>query len=263
MEPEIRQTEPVLPVPETPKPNKVLWGGWATIGLGAAIIAIYVVVQSLVTIVFLVGELITNPDLTDLQSIMKLASNGDLITIATIVSAFVGIGFIILFIKVRKGASLRNYLELRSISKKAALILFAILIGLVVLSSGLDLIWQAPQNTMFMVDAYKTATWPVLLWIAVAVFAPVFEEGFFRGFLFVGLKRTRLGVVGTIILTSLIWTLLHIQYNVYGVVTIFILGIIFGYIRHKTGSLWSTIFLHALWNVVAMIGTILYINGIV
>jgi membrane protease YdiL (CAAX protease family) len=97
----------------------------------------------------------------------------------------------------------------------------------------------------------------------VVIFAPLFEEIFFRGFVFVGLKQTRLGAVGTIALTSLTWALLHIQYDIYGMATILILGIAFGIIRFKTGSLWSTLFLHFIWNTLAMVSTILYINGII
>lgn len=113
-----------------------------------------------------------------------------------------------------------------------------------------------------MVDAYKTSVWPVLLGIAVVIFAPVFEEAFFRGFLFVGLEHSSIGPIGTIILTAVTWALLHIQYDIFGMVTILVLGVVFGIVRLKTGSLWSTILLHAIWNLVAIVGTALYVNGI-
>jgi len=263
MQPEIGQPGTIPLISETPQRVPRLWGGWATIGLGVAIMAIYIIVQSIVAVAFVIGELVNNPEIIDPQALLKLASNGDLISAATLASAIVGIGFIVLFIKIRRGAGLRDYLEIKRISKKSVFILLGVFIGLVVLSSGFDLVWQAPQNTMFMIDAYNTATWPVLLWIAVIIFAPLFEESFFRGFVFVGLRNSRIGAAGTIAVTSLSWTLLHIQYDIYGMVTILILGIAFGIVRYKVRSLWSTIFLHALWNTIAMVGTVLYINGII
>lgn len=263
MQPETTKPEAVPPVIETAKQNTRLWGGWPTVGLGAATLAIYFIAQTLVAIAFIIGLSITNSGASSSQSILKLATNGNLISIATIVSAIVGVGFIILFIKIRKGAGLWDYLGLKSIPKKTVLVLLAVLIGLVMLSFVLDQVLHAPQDTGFSVDAYQTTTWPVLLWIAVAVFAPLFEESFFRGFLFVGLQQTRIGVAGTIALTSLIWALLHIQYDIYGMATILVLGVVFGIIRLKTGSLWSTLFLHSMWNILAMVSTVLYVNGTV
>jgi membrane protease YdiL (CAAX protease family) len=260
MQPEIRPSESVPPGIETLRQNAGLWGGWPTIGLGIAIFAIYFVAQALVAIPFVIHWFITGA--SSPQSISKLMTNGNLISITTIVSATVGVGFIILFIKIRKGTNIRDYLELKSVPKKTFLVLVAVVIGLVILSSVLDQVLHAPQDTEFTVDAYTTTSWPVLFWIAVAVFAPLFEESFFRGFIFVGLKQTGIGAAGTIALTSLTWALLHIQYDIYGMTTILVLGIAFGIIRLKTGSLLSTLFLHSMWNILAMVGTILYINGI-
>ena len=263
MQAEIRQPEAVTPVNGAPNQSTELWGGWPTVGLGAAILALYFIAQAGVTVAFVIGRLITSSEPTSRESMVKLATNGNLISIATIVSAIFGVGFIILFIKIRKGAGVRSYLGLKSIPKKTFLILLAVLIGLVMLSSALDQVLHVPQDTGFTVDAYKTTTWPALLWIAVVVFAPLFEESFFRGFVFVGLKQTRIGAVGAIALTSLTWALLHLQYNIYGMATILVLGIAFGIIRLKTGSLWSTLFLHSMWNTLSMVGTVLYVHGIV
>jgi uncharacterized protein len=247
---------------ENPKPASKVWGGWPTVGLGLAILAIYLVVQSLVAVVFTVEEYISNPS-TDLQRLITgLSSNGLMISIMVIASSIAGLGFIFLFIKIRKQASVKEYLELNRISKKVVLISLAIIIGLIVISSILSPVFAQSKDSAFMVDAYKTSVWPVLLGIAVVIFAPVFEEAFFRGFLFVGLEHSSIGPIGTIILTAVTWALLHIQYDIFGMVTILVLGVVFGIVRLKTGSLWSTILLHAIWNLVAIVGTALYVNGI-
>jgi uncharacterized protein len=117
------------------------------------------------------------------------------------------------------------------------------------------------QDNAFVINSYQTAVWPPLFWIAVVVFAPVFEECFFRGFLFVGLRQSVLGPIGTVIITALVFASLHaLQYNIYGVVTVFALGIIFGFVRLKSGSLLSTILLHSAWNLLQLVAVSVYLH---
>ena len=252
MQPEIESDRTVTKV----------WGGWQTIGFGLAIFAVYLVVQSLIAIIFFIGRYLSEP-VTDLtQLLANLSTDGLLVSITVIVSAVAGIAMILLFIKIRKGATIKEYLGLNPISKKTILINLAIVIGLIAVSSFLGPVFDASKDTAFMIDAYKTSIWPALLGVAVVIFAPLFEEVFFRGFLFLGLERSRLGSFGTIVLTAVAWALLHLQYDVFGMATILILGLVFGIVRLRTGSLWSTLLLHSIWNLVAIVGTALYINGV-
>lgn len=247
---------------EGPKPTPRVWKGWPTIGLGLTILAIYFMIQSLVAVVFAVDKFISNPGIDLSQLIKTLSNNGLMISIATIVSAIVGTGFIILFIKIRKRATIKEYLALNLISKKVILINLAIVIGLIMISSIVSPNFSQSRDSAFTIDAYNTSVWPILLGIAVVIFAPIFEEGFFRGFLFAGLEQSRIGPIGAIVLTAVSWAFLHLQYDIFGMMTILVLGLIFGVVRLKTRSLWSTIMLHSLWNLIAIVGTALYIHGI-
>ncbi len=250
------------PETEIPKPVSNVWGGWPTIGFGVAVLAVYLIVQSLVALIFFINKYLSEPASDITQLLANLGTDGLLVSVATITSSIAGMGAAILFIKIRKRATIKEYLALKPISKKVILITIAIVIGLILISSYLSPVLAQSRNEMFMVDAYKTSVWPALLGIAVVVFAPLFEEGFFRGFLFIGLERSRLGPIGTVILTAAAWALLHLQYDVFGMATILVLGLVFGIVRLKTGSLWSTLLLHAIWNLVAIVGTALYVNGI-
>jgi len=249
--------------PATIPEKKPIWGGWATFGLGIAILAVYLFAQTITAAVFIIGKIIADAENIDVEAIYDMASNGDVISWVTIISAVLGTGLTFIFIKIRKGPGIREYLGLKALPKKTFLILSLVIIGLVGLSFVLDQFLQAPQDTLFLVDTYKTSTWPALLWIAVVVFAPLFEEAFFRGFVFVGFQQSRLGTIWTIAITAVVWALLHMQYSVYGILSILILGVVFGLVRFKTNSLWSTLFLHAVWNALAMLSTMLYINGVV
>jgi membrane protease YdiL (CAAX protease family) len=92
--------------------------------------------------------------------------------------------------------------------------------------------------------------------IAIGIGAPLSEELLFRGFLFSGLAKSRLGLVGTGILTALFWTLLHVGYSIFGLIEVFAIGLYFSWLLVRTGSLWAPMFCHAVYNTV--IGLVLY-----
>ena len=78
--------------------------------------------------------------------------------------------------------------------------------------------------------------------------APIAEELIFRGQLFTALSNTRLGFAGASVITALGWSLLHYTGNWLLVLFIFIMGLGFGYLLYRFGSLWVTLACHACWN---------------
>jgi uncharacterized protein len=248
-------------VPETVPAAPQRWGTWTAIGLSLVILLVFVIVQNIVALVFAIIDIFkafsSNPGLDLMEYFPGLATslmtNGQMISIAAILSAAAGLGFIYLFVKIRRGFSFREYLELKPIGGRTILILFAVLLGILGLSTFVGQ-YVPQQNNNFTIDVYKSAGWLPLLWFAIVVCAPVFEESFFRGFLFVSLKDSAIGPIGTIIFTGLLFAGLHaLQYDMYGVAVVFVLGIVFGLVRYLTGSLWSTIILHAIWNMADLI----------
>lgn len=94
------------------------------------------------------------------------------------------------------------------------------------------------------------------LWVMLPVIslgAPLSEELLFRGFLFSGLAKTRLGLIGTSILTTLLWTGLHAGYSIFGLIEVLGIGLYLSWVLVRTGSLWATIFCHALYNTVVAV----------
>jgi membrane protease YdiL (CAAX protease family) len=87
------------------------------------------------------------------------------------------------------------------------------------------------------------------------VAAPVFEELFFRGFLLAGFQRTILGTAGAVVVTSLLWAVIHTQYDLYYMATIFVRGVVLGLARVHSGSLILPIGLHAFVNGLATMQT--------
>lgn len=89
-----------------------------------------------------------------------------------------------------------------------------------------------------------------LTFIALVVLAPFVEETLFRGFLFKAFRRT-FGFWTGAIAVSLLFAVAHGQANVG--VDVFVLSMFLCYLREKTDSLWPSIALHALKNLVAFI----------
>ena len=157
------------------------------------------------------------------------------------------------------GTPFADYLALRWTSWKNLLIGVA---GLVVVVMGWDLMSCATGHDVspgFMVDVLKSARADGALWLLVLAFcvaAPVSEELFARGFLYRGWSETFLGPAGAIILSSIVWTGLHLQYDWYFFGEVFSIGLWLGYLRYRSGSIWLTIVLHGLNNLGAVVQTV-------
>jgi membrane protease YdiL (CAAX protease family) len=96
---------------------------------------------------------------------------------------------------------------------------------------------------------------PVLALLAIGIGAPLSEELLFRGFLFSGLAKSRLGLWGAAGITSALWTAIH-GYSLFGLIEVLAIGLYFSWLLVRTGSVWVTIFCHAVYNTV--IGVALY-----
>ena len=79
----------------------------------------------------------------------------------------------------------------------------------------------------------------------VAVFVPIMEELLFRGFV-LDLASEAYSPWVAIFISSIIFGLVHV--NPYGILNAFFGGLIYGYVRIRTNSLFPSIFLHSMWN---------------
>jgi membrane protease YdiL (CAAX protease family) len=112
----------------------------------------------------------------------------------------------------------------------------------------------------FVIDTYTTAGFRPLFVIALVVCAPLFEEFLFRGLLFEGFRHSRLGTGGAILFTSLAWSVIHLQYDLYGVFVVFLGGLLLGGARARTGSLFVSILMHSVWNFIAVVEVSVHVS---
>jgi HAD superfamily hydrolase (TIGR01509 family) len=236
------------------KPEKTRgpWGLWATLGLAAAVGVSFVAMQAVVALAWALAAAISHHGVLP----KGWESNGLLLAVATCASAPVSFGFTWLFAHLRKGTPVNEYLGFRPASVKATVAWTLALLALVGVSDLLTVRLGKPLVPEFMQSAYRTAHFVPLLWVALLFAAPLTEETLFRGFLFTGIQYSKLGAAGAVTLTSLVWALIHLQYDSYGVATVFVTGLLLGLARLFTGSIYLTIFLHFLMNFIASVETV-------
>ena len=90
----------------------------------------------------------------------------------------------------------------------------------------------------------------ILSFIAVSVFAPLFEEWLCRGIVLRGLL-TRMHPGSAIAISAIFFAVLHM--NPWQALPAFLLGLLFGYVYYKTGSLKLTMLMHFTNNTMALI----------
>jgi membrane protease YdiL (CAAX protease family) len=230
-----------------------VWGPWGTIGLSAVILFVFVLVQVLIVVSFLAVGVITEPNFDMTGFVEGVEFNGLVLSSATMATSVLTTALVFGLISLREGATVRGYLGLHPLDARTFLVWLAAALALVAASDGLSVVLGRPVVPEVMVQIYATAEILPLFWAAIVLFGPIFEEVFFRGFLFAGLARSRLGGAGTVVLTSLAWAAIHLQYDLYGIATVFAIGLLLGWARLRTGSLTLTIALHAILNLVAML----------
>ncbi len=92
------------------------------------------------------------------------------------------------------------------------------------------------------------------LFLSVAIVTPIAEELFFRGYVLDAINRKH-GDWTAIIWSAMLFGLVHIDPFTMG--QAFMGGIIYGWIRMRTGSLLPSIACHMMWNMLALVVTYL------
>ena len=230
--------------------SRSYWSAWATAIWGILIMAVFMLLQ-LITIT--VAALIVHPPANySLEAIAKsvasVANNGTYLSLATLVTGILGPALILAIVRQRKGARVSDYLALKPFSVLSVIKWAFFLVVLLVLSDRLTRVLGRPEITNFDSNLFATAKPLWLFALGIAGGAPLFEEFFFRGFLFKGFENSFMKPIGALVVTSALFASTHIQYDLYGIVTIFAFGLLLGAARLSTGSIFVPMILHAASN---------------
>ncbi|MET4329093.1 membrane protease YdiL (CAAX protease family) [Bradyrhizobium sp. i1.15.2] len=239
------------PLIETPAPR--VWKFWGTALWGIAIFAAMFVGQ-IGAIVYLVW---VARDPIDLASLQHVGGEPASLAFSVTMGLPATLAAVWLAIRIKK-ASFVDYLALYWPSWKQLLFGAVGLILIVVAWETMSRSLGREATPGFMTDLLKSGRdkdAAVMLLFAFSVAAPMSEEVLARGFLYRGWSASFLRVPGAIILSSLLWTVVHLQYDLYFLAEVFSIGLWFGYMRYRSNSLWLTIVLHALNNLTAVVLT--------
>jgi len=229
------------------------WGFWGTVLWGIVILVIFVILQ-LVTI--LVAVVSRSGRLTEAELMERLTpavKDDYLISVSTFVTTVICCGLIVGIVKLKRGSILREYLCIRAVPLKIFMRWIGFLLGFIVLSDSITILLGRSIVPPFMSAAYATANPVWMIWVALLIAAPLFEEAFFRGFLFKGFEASVMGPIGAVLVTAGLWAAIHVQYDLYEIGTIFCFGLLIGAARVITASIVAPLALHAGASLVATI----------
>lgn len=235
------------------KAPDVTWKSIGTILWGFAITLVFVIVQTAVSI----GYVLLTRNVQDEKQLVgmleSLGTDGQVAAIATIVTSVICIPIILGVIKIKKSSIISEYLALRPVSFKTAVPWFGLLALFLLASDAISSFRGRPIVTEFMELTYLSADPVWVLWVALVVAAPLFEETFFRGFLYTGLATGPTGPWGAIVISSAVWASIHLQYDLFEIGVIFLFGILLGVARMRCGSLLVPLGMHAAANFAASV----------
>ena len=203
-------------------------------------------------------------------------------TVAWTITAPVLLILLFTFIKKRKKVPVKEYLCLKKVGKTEFslwLLLFGCInisaLALAKLFPGIIPFHEKSAYLFYTINIESNfshpSTFPSVnisnynpfFYIAFLFLIPVFEEILFRGFLFRGIKSSKLGPVGAIVITTIIWALFHEQNSFTYIMSLFhgsgnfsiilIYGMIFGIAREKTGSVYVPIGMHILGSIIFIV----------
>jgi len=230
-----------------------VWGYWTTLGWSV--------------VAFLVGQFAGFGVLLWLRggewdSLLQTPFDGVLVTTFIVISNPITIAMLAIAVRITQ-SDLSEYFALHWPSGRD--LSFGV-VGLVVLIAASDaLLYLTGRDlvTSFQLQSYTTAAaagWLLPMLAAAILIAPAGEEAMFRGFLFRGWARSSRSAWPAIVVISVLWAMLHVQYDWTGVLQIFVVGLFLGWMRWRSGSLTLTFLLHALFNLEGTLETLAVVH---
>src|SRR5262245_12725996 len=204
-----------FPIRETARgpepPPSPHWRFWGTFLWSTLIAVVFLVTQILVITI----EIVLSPhgEYTKhyfLEQLIYASHSGNVLAHATFASTAVCCSLIAFVIKLKKGSTLKDYLCLYRVQIKTVASWLGATLLVFVLSCLILYLLDRPMHVQWVFAVYTSAQPRWVLWVALLIAGPLFEEVFFRGFMFKGLQSSFLGPIGATIITASIWAAIHV-----------------------------------------------------
>jgi len=188
------------------------WGFWATLGWFCVAVATYAAITFLFGAGYVIYSVLTHPEAAitfDSPTLDYLAS----------AIAMPSAALVVMLAARYRGPAL-DYIGFARPRAQHILVGLASLSALWALWFGVLNLFPAYDQSRELIEEYRSILGnPAALaayWLLGVVTAPVAEEIIFRGFIMRGWSASRLGVIGTIVLSSAAFAVAHVQYNPLG-----------------------------------------------
>lgn len=244
---------------------KVNYGPLAAILV--TIISYVLIAQVAVALVASIYVLISGGGAEDALESLQAMTTGQFVIAS---AAYGGMLFSVwLFMRLRKVSFAAIGLNRKPVRKDAGYALMAFLAYVVLLIPALG-IAKALVPSLNLEQEQQLSFEPgsqgfsiLLIFIALVVLPPIIEEIIMRGFLYTGLRRS-FKILPAALITSALFAAPHMQLEsgapplYVAAIDTFILSLVLVYVREKTGSLWSSMLVHAMKNGIAFLALFVF-----
>jgi membrane protease YdiL (CAAX protease family) len=230
-----------------------VWGFGATLGFAILAFALGQAVGYAATIVLVKNFAAATAD-----------TNGTAIAVSTLVGNPIQIVTLVLAARLT-GAHAAEYLGLDMPHWREVAITGGAMLAVIAVADGMTFALGKDVVPAVQIEQHRVAQADgALPWflLATIVAAPVGEELLFRGFLFRGFVHGPRDVWPAIILIALIWSILHVQYDAFTTAVLFLIGVLLGFVRWRTGSTTLAILMHMLLNLESTVETVIVMGWV-
>lgn len=188
-----------------------------------------------------------------------VTKNGLVLSLSGIITALLTWLVLLRHIKDNLSTPYKDYLGFYPIKLMPLIAWACVLITYIYVISWAANYWKLPMESSFLSDIYFSTAYGWVVIIFIVIFAPFLEEVLYRGYAYSGCIGS-FGALPTVLITSSIWMATHLQYDIFQMVYIFFIGLIFGFARYHTNSLIAPLILHIMLNCFA-VAEMLLIDG--
>jgi hypothetical protein len=242
-----------FPPPPVPPIENPPWSGWDVVALGfITFVTIIVCIFSTAYVVH--ARFSPSSPWTDSLKSPEVIVAGQLVAYVLIL--------LLMYVLVRNHSSGRVLESIRWNWPINWTLYLAAGVGLAIVLVPLGNVLPMPKNVPID-EFFRTARDAYVLSLFGVLFAPVFEEVFFRGFLYPVVARW-LGVYPAIVITAILFASIHatqLKYSWGPVLIIFLVGIALTTVRALKKSLSATILMHMAYNGTIFITTYIATDG--
>ena len=185
------------------------------------------------------------------QHMKDLGYNGDVVAMEALWSGAVCLVMILVTVGLWKRKQMVDFLGMRLPRFKHFAIWLGVFLLLMLAIEGLAAVFPA-LDTDFMQQVIGSTTNMTLLAIAVGLVGPLFEEFLLRGLLY-GSLRHIVDEHASVALSAGVFALMHLQYSIPIMLLILPMGVVLGYARSRSGSIWVPVLLHMTNNALSVV----------